>query len=80
MRLFPRFRADYSEGWSKSRLDPLAPAQAQAPDTESVTVTGSRIQIQGYEAPTPVTVIGVEHDLFRRWEGELGSARNAEDA
>ncbi len=27
---------------------------------ETVTVTGSRISIQGYEAPTPVTVIGAE--------------------
>jgi outer membrane receptor protein involved in Fe transport len=36
-------------------------AQAQeAPDVESVVVSGSRIQIQGYQAPTPVTVIGVE--------------------
>jgi hypothetical protein len=35
MRLFPRFRADYSEGWSRSRLDPIAPAEAQAPDRRS---------------------------------------------
>src|SRR4029078_4176037 len=35
-------------------------AQAQEPQTENVTVSASRIQVQGYEAPTPVTVIGVE--------------------
>ena len=29
-------------------------------DVETVTVTGSRISIQGYEAPSPVTVIGQE--------------------
>jgi outer membrane receptor for ferrienterochelin and colicin len=34
--------------------------QAQDSQTENVTVSASRIQIQGYEAPTPVTVIGVE--------------------
>jgi outer membrane receptor protein involved in Fe transport len=33
-------------------------AEAQEPSTESVTVSASRIQIQGYEAPTPVTVLG----------------------
>ncbi len=38
-----------------------AAASAQeAPATESVEVSASRIQIQGYEAPTPVTVIGLE--------------------
>ena len=37
-----------------------ATAQAQEPQTENVTVSASRIQVQGYEAPTPVTVIGVE--------------------
>ncbi|OJW73474.1 MAG: hypothetical protein BGO57_00035 [Sphingomonadales bacterium 63-6] len=35
MNLFPRFRADYAEGWAKSRLDPLAPEQKQAPDAPS---------------------------------------------
>lgn len=41
-----------------------SPASAQggdnAPNVEAVTVTGSRISIQGYEAPTPVTVISQE--------------------
>jgi outer membrane receptor protein involved in Fe transport len=35
-------------------------AQENASDVESVVVSGSRISIQGYQAPTPVTVIGVE--------------------
>lgn len=33
-------------------------ADAQEASTESVTVSASRIQVQGYEAPTPVTVLG----------------------
>ena len=37
-----------------------AAAQDAAANVEAVTVTGSRISIQGYEAPTPVTVIGAE--------------------
>jgi outer membrane receptor protein involved in Fe transport len=37
-----------------------AVAQAQDTNTESVTVSASRIQIQGYDQPTPVTVIGAE--------------------
>jgi iron complex outermembrane receptor protein len=40
-----------------------APAIAQgadAPNVEAVTVSGTRISIVGYEAPTPVTVIGIE--------------------
>ena len=31
-----------------------------ASNVETVTVTGSRISIQGYEAPTPVTVVNAE--------------------
>ena len=44
----------------------LVPAQAQTPQTaqapvvEEVIVTGSRIVRDGYEAPTPVTVVGTE--------------------
>jgi len=37
-----------------------APQSAQAPVVEEVVVTGSRIVRDGYEAPTPVTVIGAE--------------------
>jgi iron complex outermembrane receptor protein len=49
-------------------------AAAQAQDqTESVTVSASRIQIQGYEAPTPVTVIGLE-TLNRDAKVDIGDA------
>src|SRR5690349_11119710 len=38
-----------------------APAQAaQAPATEEIVVTGTRVVRDGYEAPTPLTVVGVE--------------------
>src|SRR3954465_11055333 len=38
-----------------------APAQsAQAPAVEEIVVTGTRVQRDGYEAPTPLTVVGVE--------------------
>lgn len=41
-----------------------APGFAQntpaASDIETITVTGSRIQVQGYQAPTPVTVLPLE--------------------
>ncbi len=37
-----------------------APSTAPAPAVEEVIVTGSRIVRDGYEAPTPVTVVGVE--------------------
>src|SRR3954469_12269424 len=33
---------------------------AQAPAVEEIVVTGSRIVRNGYEAPTPVTVVGIE--------------------
>jgi iron complex outermembrane receptor protein len=36
------------------------PQSAQAPAVEEIVVTGSRVVRNGYEAPTPVTVIGVE--------------------
>src|SRR4051812_425800 len=34
------------------------PAAAQAPDTENVTVSASRIVRDGFQAPTPTTVVG----------------------
>ncbi len=38
-----------------------APAQStQAPNVEEIVVTGSRIVRDGYEAPTPVSVLGTE--------------------
>jgi len=43
------------------------PAWAQSTDqgTETVTVTGSRVARQGFEAPTPTTAIG-SVELSRR--------------
>src|SRR5258706_1003559 len=41
-------------------LIPSAQAQQAADNVESVVVSGSRISISGYEAPTPVTVIATE--------------------
>lgn len=38
----------------------LAHAQDAQGDAETVTVTGTRVQRDGYSAPTPVTVIGTE--------------------
>src|SRR6478736_3385975 len=48
-------------------------ASAQEPSTEAVTVSASRIQVQGYQAPTPVTVIGVEQ-LQRDAKVDIGDA------
>src|SRR5882762_6744549 len=48
-------------------------AQAQEPQTENVTVSASRIQIQGYTQPTPVTVIGAE-TLQRDAKVDIGDA------
>jgi len=50
-----------------------ASAEAQEPSTESVTVSASRIQVQGYDQPTPVTVIGVEQ-LNRDAKVDIGDA------
>ena len=51
-----------------------AVADAQEPgNTEAVTVSASRIQVQGYEAPTPVTVISGE-TLNRDAKVDIGDA------
>ena len=50
-----------------------AAAQEAGPSTEQVEVSASRIQIQGYTAPTPVTVIGVEQ-LNRDAKVDIGDA------
>jgi outer membrane receptor protein involved in Fe transport len=50
-----------------------AAANAQEPSTEAVTVSASRIQVQGYEAPTPVTVIGIQQ-LNRDAKVDIGDA------
>src|SRR5690242_3336385 len=54
-------------------ISAAANAQEAAPATENVTVSASRIQIQGYDQPTPVTVIGVEQ-LNRDAKVDLGDA------
>lgn len=41
-------------------LSCATPAQAQGQQVEQVEVTASRISVAGYQAPTPVTVIGAE--------------------
>ena len=50
-----------------------ASATAQEQQTESVEVSASRIQIQGYEASTPVTVVGAEQ-LNRDAKVDIGDA------
>ncbi|HEY1859066.1 MAG TPA: TonB-dependent receptor plug domain-containing protein, partial [Gemmataceae bacterium] len=47
--------------------------EQQAQNIENVTVSASRISIQGYEAPTPVTVIGAE-TLQRDAKVDIGDA------
>jgi outer membrane receptor protein involved in Fe transport len=47
--------------------------EQQAQNVENVTVSASRINIQGYEAPTPVTVIGAE-TLQRDAKVDIGDA------
>ena len=47
--------------------------EQQAQNVENVTVSASRISIQGYEAPTPVTVIGAE-TLERDAKVDIGDA------
>jgi iron complex outermembrane receptor protein len=47
--------------------------EQEAQAVENVTVSASRINIQGYEAPTPVTVIGAE-TLQRDAKVDLGDA------
>jgi iron complex outermembrane recepter protein len=63
-------------GGSMAAMLAAISASAEAQDNtqpESVTVSASRIQIQGYEAPTPVTVIGVEQ-LNRDAKVDIGDA------
>jgi outer membrane receptor protein involved in Fe transport len=57
----------------------IVPAHAQAadgnsPNVETVTVTGSRISIQGYQAPTPVTVVDtadIQRDAYLNIDSSL---------
>jgi 4-hydroxy-3-polyprenylbenzoate decarboxylase len=41
---------------------------------------GSVQQLVDFVAGKVLDVLGVEHDLFRRWTGELGAARHGDDA
>src|SRR5436305_9338996 len=50
-----------------------AVANAQEPSTESVTVSASRIQVQGYSQPTPVTVVDAA-TLSRDAKVQIGDA------
>jgi outer membrane receptor protein involved in Fe transport len=53
---------------------PNAPGQsAQAPNVEEIVVTGSRIIRQGYEAPTPVSVLG-QNELQNMALGNVADA------
>src|SRR3954467_10538666 len=47
-------------------------AAADAAPVEQVVVSGTRIQLQGYQAPTPVTVIGAEQ-LTRDVQPDIGN-------
>lgn len=66
-------------GGSVAAMFAAMPAVAQAQDqeannsVESVTVSASRINIQGYTQPTPVTVIGAE-TLQRDAQVDIGDA------
>jgi len=51
----------------------ITAASAQEPATEIITSSASRLQIQGYEAATPVTVIGIEQ-LNRDAKVNIGDA------
>lgn len=48
---------------------------AEAPAGERIVVTGSRIQQQGYNAPTPVTMLGSD-DLARKAPSNIPDALN----
>ena len=45
---------------AQAQTAPGQQAQAPAVAVDEITVTGTRVVRDGYEAPTPVTVIGVE--------------------
>src|SRR4051812_12845458 len=46
--------------WQSAYAQSPAPQAAQAPAVEEIIVTGTHVVRDGYEAPTPVAVIGVE--------------------
>jgi iron complex outermembrane receptor protein len=46
--------------YAQASPDQAATQSAQAPAVEEIVVTGSRVVRDGYEAPTPVSVVGIE--------------------
>src|SRR5690606_41738536 len=54
--------ADNAHAQQDSSLPPATNEQASATDGEPIIVPGSRIVRNGFEAPTPVTVMGSEHN------------------
>ncbi len=48
-------------------------SSAMAQDVETVVVSGSRINLAGYQAPTPVTVVGTEQ-LYRDAHTDIGDS------
>ena len=58
-------------GSMAAMLAAISAASAQEP--EAITSSASRLQIQGYEAPTPVTVIGIEQ-LQRDAKPDIGDS------
>lgn len=68
MQLFPRMRADYAEGWGKSRLDPVAPDAAQAPDRSSAL---PRDSLPAFSWRHPVTGKPIRYPDGTRVAGEF---------
>lgn len=56
--------------------DAQAPQAAQAPATEEIVVTGSRIIRDGYEAPTPVSVLSAEALAAQSSTGNIADTIN----
>lgn len=63
------------QGDPPEQLASSYPAQAQQPTDETIVVTGSRLGRQGYDAPTPVNVIG-EQRLENLAIDNVGDALN----
>ncbi|MBB5986857.1 nuclear transport factor 2 family protein [Sphingobium lignivorans] len=56
MRLFPRLRSDYYQGWTKSQLPEPVPAKGYEPDSAStIALPAGRSWIPAFNYPNPVT-------------------------
>ncbi len=64
----PTMRADYAEGWGKSRLDPVAPDAAQAPDRSSAL---PRDSLPAFSWRHPVTGKPIRYPDGTRVAGEF---------